>query len=203
MPVIRAAEPAAAASVPTAKSAPAAGPAASPAFRTVETIASITRPSLLAVNVSGRLLFKSGVSQSYPAMVLRIGDGTGSVAIKASAEGGWSEINVDDCVEVRGVKVKPAYAGPGIELHYDVEATGVKRRRSAQASQSSVHKLEGEHDWPLAELVTTPPPEVEELTEMPILWTAAVVVAEAGALEEGLEGEKDRREILTAEGGAV
>lgn len=70
-------------------------------------------------------------------------------------------------------------------------------------SQSSVHKLEGEHDWPLAELVTTPPPEVEELTEMPILWTAAVVVAEAGALEEGLEGEKDRREILTAEGGAV
>lgn len=66
-------------------------------------------------------------------MVLRIGDGTGSVAIKASAEGGWSEINVDDCVEVRGVKVKPAYAGPGIELHYDVEATGVKRRRSAQA----------------------------------------------------------------------
>ena len=40
---------------------------------------------------------------------------------------------MDDCVEVRGVKVKPAYAGPGIELHYEEEATGIKRRRPVQA----------------------------------------------------------------------
>ena len=101
--------------------------------QTVQNIASI-RPSLAPINVKARVMFKSGVSKSYPAVVVRVADDTGAVLVKASSEGMWADIAVDDLVEISGLRIRPAYLqSSGVELHYDQQLSGTdtKRRRSA------------------------------------------------------------------------
>ena len=100
--------------------------------RTVDSIASITKPSFDHINVAGRVQRMSGIAGSFPVLTVTIADASGKVDIKSNGASEFKAVKVDQCIRVENVRVHQAWHGEGVELHFASRASGVSQESPAR-----------------------------------------------------------------------